>query len=349
MPRPCLPARHAPSPALPRRPAGGALLLALACAALPAIGGGSNYGTAPGALAGVSGEVKEWPVPTPKFARDPAVAPDGSIFIAVMRGNKVARFDPATATFREWDLPADHHPHGLLVDRRGIVWTTGNGNGTIGRLDPATGDIRQYKTQSDGGGPHTIVISDDGTTLWFTLQSGNRIGRLDTATGQIREYRTAGGPYGIALDRQGLVWFCRMGDDKLGILDPASGTLSELAMPSGSRPRRMASAPDGSLWVTLYGSNKLAQIDPAKRAIVREVALPAGRNGGAYAVNVDGGGMVWANEINDDSVLRLNPATGELRVIKLPTSGAGIRKMTIDAQGRLWYMGSHNGRLGMVR
>lgn len=317
--------------------------------ALPAAAGGSHYGTPPGTLSDFSGTVSEWPVPTPKFARDPAVAPDGSIFIAVMRGNKVARFDPATATFREWNLPADHHPHGLLVDRRGIVWTTGNGNGTIGRLDPASGEIREYKTQSDGGGPHTAVISDDGATLWFTLQSGNRIGRLDTATGQIREYPTSGGPYGITLDRQGAVWFCRMGDDKLGILDPASGTLSELAMPDGSRPRRMATAPDGTIWVTLYGSNRLAQIDPAGRRILREVALPAGKGGGAYAVSIDAAGIVWANEINHDSVVRLDPASGALRVVKLPGSNTGIRKMVVDARGRLWYMGSHNGRLGMVR
>jgi virginiamycin B lyase len=26
----------------------------------------------------------------------------------------------------------------------------------------------------------------------------------------------------------------------------------------------------------------------------------------------------------------------------------GIRKMVVDANGRLWYMGSHNGRLGRV-
>jgi virginiamycin B lyase len=325
------------------------LALLLCLFAPPSTAGGSHYGTPAGSLSAFSGEVSEWPVPTPKFARDPAVAPDGSIFIAVMRGNKVARFDPASNTFREWNLPPDHHPHGLLVDRRGIVWTTGNGNGTIGRLDPANGDIREYRTSSDGGGPHTIVISDDGSTLWFTLQSGNRIGRLATATGQIREYQTAGGPYGITLDRQGLVWFCRMGDDKLGILDPASGTLSELAMPAGSRPRRMATAPDGSLWVTLYGSNKLAQVDPAGRRILRQIALPAGKSGGAYAVSIDGAGIVWANEIKHDSVVRLDPASGDLRVVKLPGDDTGIRKMVVDARGRLWYMGSHNGRLGMVR
>jgi virginiamycin B lyase len=37
-----------------------------------------------------------------------------------------------------------------------------------------------------------------------------------------------------------------------------------------------------------------------------------------------------------------------MQAVRLPTRGAGIRKMVTDARGRLWYMGSHNGRLGMV-
>jgi virginiamycin B lyase len=316
---------------------------------LTAAAGGSNYGVAPGALTAFAGQVSEWPVPTPEFARDPAVAPDGSIFIAVMRGNKVARFDPAGGQFHEWPLPRDHHPHGLLVDAKGIVWTTGNGNGTIGRLDPASGRITEYKTPSGGGGPHTLVIDDGGATLWFTLQSGNRIGRLDIADGRISEYPTSGGPYGIALDRKGRVWFCRMNDDRLGMLDPASGRMEEVVLPRGSRPRRMAVAPDGSLWVTLYGSGKLAQVDTMARRVTREVALPAGADGGAYAVTVDGAGIVWSNEINANTVVRFDPATNRLATVKLPTADSGIRKMIVDARGRLWYMGSHSGRLGMIQ
>ena len=324
-------------------------IMILALGSPLALAGGSHYGTPAGTPTSFSGQVSEWSVPTPAFARDPAVAPDGSIFIAVMMGNKVARFDPVSQTFKEWDLPPKHHPHGLLVDRGGIVWTTGNGNGTIGRLDPATGTMREFPAPSRDGGPHTLVISGDGRTIWFTLQSGNRIGRLDTASGRITETPTSGGPYGITLDRQGRVWFCRMGDDRLGILDPATGMMTELVLPKGARPRRMATAPDGSLWVTLYGHNKLVQVDPDARRVVREVDLPAGPGGGAYAVTVDGAGIVWANEISTDTVVRLDPRSNALRVVKLPTQDAGIRKMIVDAKGQLWYMGSQNGRLGRVR
>src|SRR5262249_2959465 len=66
--------------------------------ALPVLAhaGGSNYGMAPGARPELSGKISEWPVPTPQFARDPAPGPDGAIYIAVMFGNKIARFDPRT-------------------------------------------------------------------------------------------------------------------------------------------------------------------------------------------------------------------------------------------------------------
>ena len=36
----------------------------------PTFAGGSNYNTVPGALPQVQGKVTEWPVPTPKFARE---------------------------------------------------------------------------------------------------------------------------------------------------------------------------------------------------------------------------------------------------------------------------------------
>ncbi len=243
---------------------GATVVAALAGAMLSpaARAGGSNYGIAPGALPNLAGKVSEWPVPTPRFARDPAPGPDGNIYITVMSGNKIGRFD------------------------------------------------------TKSGGP-------------------------------ITEYNTSGGPYGLALDKTGNIWFCRMGEDKLGKLEPKTGQMTELATGRGSRPRRIVLAPDGTLWVTLYGNGNLAKVDAAAMKVVREYQLPAG-DAGPYAVNVDGAGMVWVNEINTDTVVRLNPANDEMRVVTLPSKNTGIRKMIVDAAGRLWYMGSHNGRLGMV-
>jgi len=320
------------------------LAVPLLLVASGALAGGSNYGVAPGTKQ-LSGKITEWPVPTPKFARDPAPGPDGNIYVAVMQGDRIARFDTKTHIFNEWNLPAGAHPHGLLVDKEGRVWYTGNGNGTIGELDPSTGKVTEHRTPS-GGSPHTLVIDDTGT-IWFTNQSGS-VGRLDRMSGKITEYKMSGGPYGLALDKRGNVWVCRMSADRMGIVDSKTGKLSELYMGAGSRPRRVAAAPDGTLWVTLYGNGKLTHVDPEVVKIIREYEMPAGANGGPYAVTVDGAGRVFANEIETDTVAMLDPKTGQFRVFRLPSKNVGIRKAIVDAEGRYWYMGSHNGRLGVI-
>ena len=311
---------------------------------LVAFAGGSNYGIAPGTR-DFSAKITEWSVPTPKFARDPAPGPDGNIYITVMFADRIARFDTKTQKFNEWNLPSGAHPHGLLVDPQGKVWYTGNGNGTIGELDPATGKVTEHRPPSRGN-PHTIVIDDAGT-IWFTSQSGY-VGHLDRASGKITEYRMSGGPYGLALDKVGRVWVCRMGADKMGIIDAKSGKIAELYMGPGSMPRRVAAAPDGSLWVTLYGVGKIARIDAASAKVVREYEMPAGERGGPYAITVDGAGRVLASEINRDTMAMLDPRTGQFQVFMLPTSNEGIRKAIVDAQGRLWYMGSQTGKLGVI-
>jgi virginiamycin B lyase len=123
--------------------------------------------------------------------------------------------------------------------------------------------------------------------------------------------------------------------------------MAEVDTGAGSRPRRVATDPSGMLWITLYGKGQLAKLDPATMKVVKAYPLPGG-DAGPYAVTVDGAGMVWTNEIETDTVVRLDPKSEKMQVVKLPSSNVGIRKMVTDAKGRLWYMGSHNGRLGVV-
>jgi virginiamycin B lyase len=292
-------------------------------------------------------KITEWQLPAPMFGRTEAVAPDGSIFIAVPNDNKVVRFDPRTQTFREWEMPHSHQPNSAVVDRSGTVWTTGYGNGTIGRLRPATGMISEFTVPSGGGGPHSLVLSDDGRTLWFTMQTGDKLGSLDTATGRIAEYETSGNPSGIALDRTGNVWWCRSTDNKLGRLEPRSGKISELDLGRGTRPRRIALAMDGTLWIALYGKGQLAKVNAQSMKVIKTYPLPGG-NAGAYSVATDSAGWIWTNELKTDTVVRLDSVSETMQLIRLPSPNTGVRHLTVDATGRIWYVGSHNGKLGVI-
>lgn len=319
-----------------------ALLPALASA------GGSNFTVTPG-VSQPSGKVTEWPVPTPKFARDPAPAPDGKIYIAVMHGNKLARFDPATQKFDEWDLPEGTRPHGLVVDEKGTVWMTGNGNGTLLEApfaDGKPGRMVAHKTPS-GGSPHTIIF-DGRDALWFTNQSGDKVTRFERSSRKMTDFDTRDGPYGLAMDKDGNVWFCQASGQRVGRIDAKTGKVTEIDLGKGSLPRRIAAAPDNTLWVVRYGDGKLTRIDAKSAKVIKSYDMPAGEPGKPYAVSVDGAGKVWANEIGTDTVALFDPAKETFRVFDLPTKNEGIRKMIVDAKGRLWYMGSHSGKLGVI-
>ncbi|MDP3844144.1 MAG: hypothetical protein Q8Q81_16525 [Oxalobacteraceae bacterium] len=317
---------------------------------LPALAtaGGSNYTVTPG-ISQPTGKISEWPVPTPKFARDPAAAPDGRIYIAVMHGNRLARFDPAARTFDEWALPDGTRPHGLVVDEKGTVWMTGNGNGTLLEIpfeQGQPGPMIAHKTPS-GGGPHTIIF-DGRNALWFTNQPANKVTRFDRVSKKMTEFATHDGPYGLAMDRDGNVWFCQASGQRVGRIDAGTGQVSELDLGRGSMPRRIAAAPDNTLWVVRYGDGKLTHIDAKTAKVINSYGTPAGPRGKPYAVTVDGAGKVWLNEIGTDTVALFDPATEKFRVFGLPTKNEGIRKMVVDAKGRLWYMGSHSGKLGVI-
>lgn len=292
--------------------------------------------------------ISEWRLPAPMFGRSVAASPDGGVYVAVPNDNKVVRFDPRTQSFRQWEMPDGHQPNSILVDRNGTVWTAGYGNGTIGRLRPASGMIAEFAVPSGGGAPHSLAVSEDGATLWFTMQTGDKIGSVDTATGRIVEYATSGRPRGITLDQAGHVWWCRNTDNKLGRLEPLTGKISEVDLGRDSRPRRIATAPDGMLWVTLYGKGQLARINPQTMKVLKTYQLPGG-NAGAHSVAIGANGIVWVNELPLDSVVRFDPVTGLMQSIRLPSPNNGIRNLSVDGAGRVWYAGTRNGKLGALQ
>ena len=102
------------------------------------------------------------------------------------------------------------------------------------------------------------------------------------------------------------------------------------------------------LWVALYGTGKLAKIDPSAIRVAKEYDLPGGPNAGPYAVNADADGRIWVSELQTDNVIMLDPRSDAMRVFRLPTRDSGVRKAAIDADGRYWYLGSNSGKLGVI-
>jgi streptogramin lyase len=90
------------------------------------------------------------------------------------------------------------------------------------------------------------VFAADGT-LFFTVQNANLVGRLVPKTGKVtlKEVPTPGArPYGIIVGPDGAAYFCEFGRNKIGRIDPKTLEVTEIALPDGARPRRIANNAD---------------------------------------------------------------------------------------------------------
>lgn len=269
---------------------------------------------------------QEWVVPTlGQRSRDPAEAPDGSIWWVGQWGNIAGRIDPRSGDMREYTLPPGTMPHSVTLDPSGGVWLTGNKNASIVKLNPASGDTTVYPMPDPAArDPHTAVFDANGI-LWFTLQHANRIGRLDPTNSKIQlvTLPTPGSrPYGIKIDASGVPWVACNGSNCLIKVNPKTLTLTEVTLPHESTTvRRLDIAADGMIWYVNSGRGRLGRYNPATGEI-REWPSPSGPRSHPYAIAVVEG-SVWYNEsgMRPDSLVRFDPETEAFQSWPIPSGG----------------------------
>jgi virginiamycin B lyase len=159
--------------------------------------------------------------------------------------------------------------------------------------------------------PWSAVEAKDGS-FWIPYYgAANRIGQLDAKTGKVVEYRV-----------------------------PNQGTAAiHSAVP----------APDGSVWLTEQGANKLGRWDPKTQVITEhaDTYLPGKegvtRGGDKHTLRVDVQGRVWAT---GRPLTMFDPKTQKFtKFSEVPTAYG----LTLDKDNNLWFAEyAENGQIGRV-
>jgi len=243
-------------------------------------------------------EIKEWPVPwKDSRPRDPDFVRPDSVWFVGQTGHYLANFNPQTGKFRKVDLTDEAGPHNLIVASDGIVWYAGNLQGYIGRYDPKTGGIRHIAMPDrQARDPHTLVFDEGEKHIWFTVQAGNFVGRLNVASEKV---------------------------DLIPVPTPQA------------RPYGIAMARDGAPWIVLFGTNKLATLDP-KTLTLTEHALPrADARPRRLGFTTDG--RLWYVDFAQGYLGAFTPGKGTVKEWRLP-GGEDSRPygMAVDARDRIW-------------
>ena len=295
------------------------------------------------------------------FPQGLTVAPDGAVWIASTQADRLVRFDPASGQIREIQLTLNSNPIGIAVDSQQRIWFAARGRWLVGRLREGAKRPAEFPPPSlmdsrlGTPGPSSLALDDAGGHVWFTLRPQAVLGYLPLSaeprrdTSPVREIPFDSGvtrPEGLAADGHGGVWIAEMLADRLTHL-ASDGTTRQVPLPPDSRPRGVAVGPGGDIWVTLFGTHELARIDPHTLRATRW-PMPSGSRSSPWPIAVDRAGHVWVGEYIGNRIVCFDPKSERFASWDVPTPGAGIRALAVDGSGRVWFVGSFSGRLGVI-
>jgi virginiamycin B lyase len=306
------------------------------------------------ATAELSVAIREWSVPTPDSRpHDPEVAPDGALWYTAQLANKLGRLDPKTGEIKEFPLRTpDSGPHGLAADRDGNIWFTANSKAYIGKLNPSTGEVSEYPMPDRRArDPHSLAFDPSGA-LWFTVQQGNFVGKLEPGTGKVtlKDVPTPNArPYGIIVTEKGVPFFCEFNSNKIGSINPASLEITEVRLPQGARPRRLARNPDGFIYYSDFARGFVGRLDPKSGKVI-EWHSPGGASSRPYGIASTKDGMVWYSEsgVTPNTVVAFNPRTKAFQSWPIPSGGGVVRNMVATPDDKLYLACSGVNKVGIV-
>jgi virginiamycin B lyase len=101
---------------------------------------------------------------------------DGIVWFSERQGNKMARFDPKTETFKEFPLPGpEASPYAVGIDRDHLIWYSSHEQDTLNRMDPQSGKVTEYPYPHSEISMREMNLDSQGR-MWYASSVNNKIG-----------------------------------------------------------------------------------------------------------------------------------------------------------------------------
>jgi streptogramin lyase len=195
------------------------------------------------------------------------------------------------------------------VDKENHAWVGEWYGGVLRRCHPDDGHV----VQSIGipTNPYGLVIDKNGI-IWVSGRGNGTLVRVDPKSGATSSYKPNLGcfdPYGINLDYKGRVWIANCCCWHVGYrFDPSTGQWAAAGMTA--RPRGVAGAADGRVYIANDQSDQVAVVDSDAAQTIAYVGLGGGRFPIGMAVDFDG--YIWAVNNSSSSASKIDPATNKV-------------------------------------
>jgi virginiamycin B lyase len=280
------------------------------------------------------------------------VAPDGGLWYAASTAGILGRVDPASGGIEEHVIPGATGGPQQLVMLDGVIWFSLREANALGRYDPRTGESRLLTVEGRLR-PYAVTVTPTGRIWYNTLDNGYLI-EVDPRTDALRIHdlgeRPATGPFATMryVDADGRPRMRAISDSAEYAALPDSLRMTANINRVRPRARRLASDPDGAIWLTDHGGSRIVRFDPANRTLTSFRSLDRGTR--PYGIAVSRQGTVVYSDAGLDAITILDPVSGERTSLRLPTPDGAVRQIWIDdRRGNIWLPMSDVGRLAVAR
>lgn len=151
------------------------------------------------------------------------------------------------------------------------------------------------------------------------------------------------GPAIVSVDDENRVWVALARAGKL--VSISNGVVRTFLLGNDSRPVGIiagtrANGYPGSIWVAASYDNKIIRYD-WQAGTKREYAIP-GKDSWPFNISLDGKGYVWFTQRAAGRIGRLDPRSGEIAHVALPSENTGPAGLGVDQRtGRVWFTQSY--------
>ncbi len=258
-----------------------------------------------------------------------AAAPDGSIWFTI-------EFSSAIGMFRDGRISRlpkgkdNVEPLGLAVDSTGAAWFTDAPALCISRMQP-NGVLTRFELGTPIARLGRLAVGPD-DAVWFAEATSYSVTEL--RQGQLHRHgyeSPRGGPYGVAVGRDGTVWATLQSANALLQIRP-DGKMKEFEIPTrAASPTDVAVDAQGRVWFLQFRNRRVGSWEDG---VFREYELPLeGVVPSGLAIAPDG--TPWFGTLRGGQLGRVRGGKAEL--LPLPRPGARIYSVAADAKGNIWY------------
>jgi streptogramin lyase len=255
---------------------------------------------------------------------------------------------PAGAQITEYDLPEPQDlAHDVAIDSGGAILVTGMFSHVMYTLDTTTRRFDAVPIPVSGNANPRAVEVDSKGDWWVVLGSPRSLARYAVSRLKWDIWPVGMYAHSVAIDPAGQAWVNgHFTKDPIQIVrvDPSTGGASTVDLPmhpalsrepGGPIPYEIRSAPDGVIWMSELGGNRIISHNPGSGAS-KAYGMPAPHMG-PRRFDIDRDGVLWIPAYAANELVRFDPRSGEFIRHVLPISDALPYVVRVDpSDGTVW-------------